>query len=132
MGRWDQCFHGVKPEAVCSPSPTLIFVLSLPDHEAILITLLLIFLLFLPALMIIIYFWYRRENSLLNKWIKEIRRRSRETYRWVMPPKSLLSQGPSKTQKPCFLATVGIQSGRNGFGELVLHRVCFKVIWDLV
>ncbi|KAI6069749.1 Disintegrin and metalloproteinase domain-containing protein 33-like protein [Aix galericulata] len=51
------------------------------NHEAILITLLLIFLLFLPALVTGIYFWYRRENSLLNKWIKEIRRRSQETYR---------------------------------------------------
>ncbi|KAM9236726.1 disintegrin and metalloproteinase domain-containing protein 33 [Leptosomus discolor] len=51
------------------------------NHEAIVITLLLIFLLFLPALMMSIYFWYRRENSLLNKWIKEMRRRSQETYR---------------------------------------------------
>lgn len=81
----------MEPEAAGSPSPPLIFVLSLPDHEAILITLLLIFLLFLPALMMSIYFWYRRENSLLNKWIKEMRRRTQETYRWVMCPKSLLS-----------------------------------------
>ncbi|POI35029.1 hypothetical protein CIB84_001218 [Bambusicola thoracicus] len=51
------------------------------DHEAILLTILLIFLLFLPALVGSIYFWYRRENSLLNKWIKEVRKRSRETYR---------------------------------------------------
>lgn len=91
MGRWDRRFHRVKLEAAGSPSPALIFVLSLPDHEAILITLLLIFLLFLPALMMSIYFWYRRENSLLNKWIKEMRRRSQETYRWVMRPKYLFS-----------------------------------------
>uniref|UniRef100_A0A8C9LCG1 EGF-like domain-containing protein n=1 Tax=Pavo cristatus TaxID=9049 RepID=A0A8C9LCG1_PAVCR len=51
------------------------------NHEAILVTILLIFLLFLPALVGSIYFWYRQENSLLNKWIKEVRRRSRETYR---------------------------------------------------
>lgn len=51
------------------------------NHEAILVTILLIFLLFLPVLVGSIYFWYRRENSLLNKWIKEVRRRSRETYR---------------------------------------------------
>lgn len=51
------------------------------NHEAILITLLLIFLLILPALVMGIYFWYRRENSLLNKWIKEMRRRGQETYR---------------------------------------------------
>lgn len=91
MGRRDRCLHRVEPEAAGFPSPVLIFVLSLPDHEAILITLLLIFLLFLPALMMSIYFWYRRENSLLNKWIKEMRRRSQETYRWVMHPKSLPS-----------------------------------------
>lgn len=81
----------MKLEAAGSPRPTLTFVLSLPDHEAIFISLLLIFLLFLPALMIITYFWYRRENSLLNKWIKEIRRRSQETYRWVLCPNPLLS-----------------------------------------
>lgn len=95
--------------------PPLFFVLSLPDHEAILITLLLIFLLFLPALMMSIYFWYRRENSLLNKWIKEMRRRTQETYRWVMHPKSLLSSGPSETPNPCFLATGSVQPGRNSY-----------------
>ncbi|XP_071610031.1 disintegrin and metalloproteinase domain-containing protein 33 [Heliangelus exortis] len=51
------------------------------NHEAIVVTLLLIFLLFLPALVMGTYYWYRRENSLLNKWIKEMRRRSQETYR---------------------------------------------------
>ena len=75
-----------NPEASSPPSPVLILVLSLTDHEAILITLLLIFLLFLPALVMSIYLWYRRENSLLNKWIKEMRRRSQETYRWVIRP----------------------------------------------
>lgn len=74
-------------EAASPPSPVLTLVLSLTDHEAILITLLLIFLLFLPALVTGIYFWYRRENSLLNKWIKEMRRRSQETYEWVIRPK---------------------------------------------
>lgn len=74
-------------EAASPPSPVLTLVLSLTDHEAILITLLLIFLLFLPALVTGIYFWYRRENSLLNKWIKEMRRRSQETYEWVIHPK---------------------------------------------
>jgi len=88
-----------NPEADDPSGPTLIFVLSLTDHEAILVTILLIFLLFLPALVGSIYFWYRRENSLLNKWIKEVRRRSRETYRWVICPKFLLSWGPSKALK---------------------------------
>ncbi|KAJ7424302.1 hypothetical protein WISP_29278 [Willisornis vidua] len=47
-------------------------------HEAALIALLVILLFLLPALMMSIYYWYRRENSLLNKWIKELRKRSQE------------------------------------------------------
>ncbi|NXF12145.1 ADA33 protein, partial [Smithornis capensis] len=49
-------------------------------HEAILIAFLVIFLFFLPALVLSIYYWYRQENSLLNKWIKEMRKRSQEAY----------------------------------------------------
>ncbi|XP_063257300.1 disintegrin and metalloproteinase domain-containing protein 33-like isoform X3 [Prinia subflava] len=45
-------------------------------HESILIALLVIFLFLLPALTLSIYYWYRRENSLLHRWIKESRHRS--------------------------------------------------------
>ncbi|XP_067389763.1 disintegrin and metalloproteinase domain-containing protein 33 [Emydura macquarii macquarii] len=50
------------------------------NHEAILIALLLIFLLILPATASGVYFCYRRQNSLLSKWIKGTRK-SRETRR---------------------------------------------------
>uniref|UniRef100_A0A8C3E889 ADAM metallopeptidase domain 33 n=1 Tax=Corvus moneduloides TaxID=1196302 RepID=A0A8C3E889_CORMO len=48
------------------------------NHESILIALVVIFLFLLPALMLSIYYWYRRENSLLNRWVKEMRHRSQE------------------------------------------------------
>ncbi|XP_051654126.1 disintegrin and metalloproteinase domain-containing protein 33 isoform X2 [Manacus candei] len=51
------------------------------NHEVALIALLVVFLFLLPALTMSIYYWYRRENSLLNKWIKEMRKRSQEAYR---------------------------------------------------
>ncbi|XP_063166035.1 disintegrin and metalloproteinase domain-containing protein 33 isoform X2 [Candoia aspera] len=48
------------------------------DHyEAILITLLVIFLLFVPALLLGLYTCYRRESSLLNKWVKGLRKRQK-------------------------------------------------------
>uniref|UniRef100_A0A8C8REB0 ADAM metallopeptidase domain 33 n=1 Tax=Pelusios castaneus TaxID=367368 RepID=A0A8C8REB0_9SAUR len=50
------------------------------NHEAILIALLLIFLLILPTAALGIYFCYRRQNSLLSKWIKGARK-SQETRR---------------------------------------------------
>ncbi|NXE02788.1 ADA19 protein, partial [Chaetorhynchus papuensis] len=48
------------------------------NHESILIALLVIFLFLLPTLMLSIYYWYRRDNSLLNRWVKETRHRSQE------------------------------------------------------
>ncbi|XP_053113767.1 disintegrin and metalloproteinase domain-containing protein 33 isoform X2 [Hemicordylus capensis] len=50
------------------------------NHEAVLITLLLVFLLILPAIALGLYFYYRRESSLLNKWVKSLRK-SHKTYR---------------------------------------------------
>ncbi|NWY37375.1 ADA33 protein, partial [Sylvia atricapilla] len=48
------------------------------NHEFILIALLVIFLFLLPALSLTVYYWYRRENSLLHRWIKDTRHRSQE------------------------------------------------------
>ncbi|KAF4789305.1 Disintegrin and metalloproteinase domain-containing protein 19 [Turdus rufiventris] len=45
-------------------------------HESILIALVVISLFLLPALMLSIYYWYHQENSLLNRWLKEMRHRS--------------------------------------------------------
>uniref|UniRef100_A0A8D0HDZ6 ADAM metallopeptidase domain 33 n=1 Tax=Sphenodon punctatus TaxID=8508 RepID=A0A8D0HDZ6_SPHPU len=50
------------------------------NHEAILTALLVIFLLVLPAVALGFYVCYRRENSLLNKWIK-VPRKGQETCR---------------------------------------------------
>uniref|UniRef100_A0A8C3XBX6 ADAM metallopeptidase domain 33 n=1 Tax=Cyanoderma ruficeps TaxID=181631 RepID=A0A8C3XBX6_9PASS len=48
------------------------------NHESILIAFLVIFLFLLPALSLTIYYWYRRENSLLHRWIKDTRHRGQE------------------------------------------------------
>ncbi|KAL8206534.1 UNVERIFIED_CONTAM: hypothetical protein K2H54_007544 [Gekko kuhli] len=50
------------------------------NHEAILLALLLVFGLILPAFTFGLYLCHRRENSLLNKWIKGLRK-SHETYK---------------------------------------------------
>ncbi|XP_061439548.1 disintegrin and metalloproteinase domain-containing protein 33 isoform X2 [Rhineura floridana] len=50
------------------------------NHEAILITVLLVFFLILPASALGLYVYYRRESSFLNKWVKGLRS-SHETYR---------------------------------------------------
>lgn len=50
------------------------------NHEAVLTALLLVFLLILPALAAGLYFCYRRESSLLNKWVKGFQK-SQEVYR---------------------------------------------------
>ncbi|XP_048365952.1 disintegrin and metalloproteinase domain-containing protein 33 [Sphaerodactylus townsendi] len=50
------------------------------NHEAILLGLLLVFGLMLLAFTFGLYFCHRRENSLLNKWIKGLRK-SQETYK---------------------------------------------------
>ncbi|XP_060134314.1 disintegrin and metalloproteinase domain-containing protein 33 isoform X3 [Zootoca vivipara] len=50
------------------------------NHEAVLIVLLLFFFLFLPALSLGLYWCYRRESSLLNKWFEGLRK-SHKTYR---------------------------------------------------
>ncbi|RMC01349.1 hypothetical protein DUI87_22138 [Hirundo rustica rustica] len=55
------------------------------NHESILIAVLVIFLFLLPALTLSIYYWYRQENSLLSRWIRETRHRSQERCR-PMPP----------------------------------------------
>ncbi|XP_077157342.1 disintegrin and metalloproteinase domain-containing protein 33 [Paroedura picta] len=50
------------------------------NHEAILLALLLVFGLILAASALGLYFCHRRQNSLLNKWIKGLRK-SQETYK---------------------------------------------------
>ncbi|NXY12184.1 ADA19 protein, partial [Pteruthius melanotis] len=47
------------------------------NHESVLIALLVIFLFLLPALMLSIHYWYRREDSLLHRWLREARQRGR-------------------------------------------------------
>ncbi|KAK9398566.1 ADAM33: ADAM metallopeptidase domain 33 [Crotalus adamanteus] len=55
------------------------------DHyEAILITLLVIFLLLVPCLLLGLYTCYKRESSPLNKWVKDLRKRQ-TIGRWAAP-----------------------------------------------
>ncbi|XP_041323258.1 disintegrin and metalloproteinase domain-containing protein 33 [Pyrgilauda ruficollis] len=51
------------------------------NHESILIALVVIFLFLLPALALSIYYWYRQENSLLARWIKDTRHRGHQACR---------------------------------------------------
>lgn len=69
-------------------------MLPLPGRESILITFLVIFLFLLPALMLSIYYWYRQENSLLYRWVKEMRQRSQEACRCVGHPKPFSLEHP--------------------------------------
>lgn len=89
------------------------------DHESILIALVVISLFLLPALMLSIYYWYHQENSLLNRWLKEMRHRSHGACRCVGHPKPAL---------PSPHWGLGLSHPAwQGCGELVLHRPCSGV-----
>lgn len=98
-------------------------MLPLPAHESILIALLVIFLFLLPALSLTIYYWYRREDSLLNRWIKESRHRAQEGCRCVGHPKPSCPQQPggSGPVPPAWQ------------GQLGVHRPCsvWELLWSL-
>ncbi|XP_015684939.1 disintegrin and metalloproteinase domain-containing protein 19-like, partial [Protobothrops mucrosquamatus] len=66
------------------------------DHyEAILITLLVIFLLLVPSLLLGLYTCYRRESSLLNKWVKDLRKRQKTGRNGIVRQKT--TQGHSNS-----------------------------------